>query len=151
MKKLLALLLIAANVLLSHGQESFCDPALQDEVNSYVMKDGAEWLKDFTVETDVVQNTNNIPKPQYSMVLTANNIYRFLIKSSTKFNGRAKLTIFDDYNELKSTEYQSGEIPESLDIKIKETKLYHILVSFQGGKKGCAAFAVYFVKNQITP
>jgi major membrane immunogen (membrane-anchored lipoprotein) len=114
------------------------------------MKDGAMWLKDFSVESDIVQNNNFNPKPQYSMVLKTNSIYRFLIKSSPKFDGKAKLAILDGNIELKSTAYQSGKIPEFVDIEIKETKIYHILVTFQDGKKGCAAFDIYFVKNQAT-
>jgi hypothetical protein len=151
MKNLVFLLLILAGATASYSQDKFCDPALQDEVNNYPMKDGAVWLKDFTVKLDAVGSDKKAPEQRYTMVLTANNFYRFVIKSSNKFDGKAKLTIFDDNNELNSTEYQYGKIPEFLDIEIKETKGYHILVSFQDGKKGCAAFAIFFVKNQITP
>jgi hypothetical protein len=147
MKMLLAFLMILANVTASYGQNKFCDPALLDEVNSYPMKDGAVWLKGFAVELDAAGTDKKAPEQRYTMVLTADNNYRFAIKSSNKFDGKAKLTIFDDNTELKSTTYQYGKIPEFLDIEIKETKGYHIIVSFQDGKKGCAAFAIFFKKK----
>ena len=151
MKNFVFLLLILAGTTVSYSQDKFCDPALQEEVNNYPMKDGAVWLKDFVIELDAAGPDMKPPEQRYTMVLTADNNYRFAIKSSNKFDGKAKLTIFDDNTELKSTAYQYGKIPEFLDIEIKETKGYHIIVSFQDGKKGCAAFAIFFVKNQITP
>ncbi len=147
MKKILCLLIITANLIISYGQDNFCDPVLLDEVNNYPMKDGAIWLKDFTVNSDAVENNYCEIKPQYSVVLKANSIYRFLIKSSPKFDGKAKLSILDGNIVLKSTTYQTGKIPEFVDIEIKETKIYHILVTFQDGKKGCAAFDIYLVNN----
>ncbi len=130
------------------AQKPFCDSALIDEVSNYRMKDGAVFMREYTVMLDSIGTDSVIPEERYSVVLLANVIYRFVIKDSPKCNCEGKLSIADMHNKsLISSNYQKGKKAEQFDIMIKETGAHLLKFSFRNGETGCAVVGMYYVKN----
>jgi hypothetical protein len=147
MKKILCLLIITANLIISYGQDKFCDPALLDSVNNSSLKD-ATWLKDFPVHLEKAKETGIIPEAKYTMVLSKKSVYRFVIGSSSKFKGKMKLSFEDASNNLLFSKILDNDDKlYTIDSEIKVTCPYHITISSINGEEGCAAFAIFFLKE----
>lgn len=148
MIKPLMIFVILLNGLYASCQQPFCDSALIEEVDNYRMKDGAVFMRDYTVMLDSVGNDSVIPVQKYSIVLLANVVYRFIIKGSPKCNCEGQLTVEDMHkSSLISSKFQKGKKPEQFDIKIKETGSHSLNFRFREGRKGCAVIAIYYVKT----
>lgn len=147
-KRLILFSAILFNSLLIRGQVEFCDSALIDEVSNYRMKDGAVFMREYTVMLDSIGADSIIPEQKYSIVLLANIVYRFVIKGYSKCHCEPKLTIENMHKApLISSNYQKGKKPEQFDIKIKETGAHSLNIHFRDGRKGCAVVAMFYVKN----
>jgi hypothetical protein len=149
MKKLIILLLAVASTVMTFGQDKFCDPALAEEVNNYIAKNGGIWLKDFYVSLPKFSEKNKNPEEKYSIVLSADYIYRFILTSSPKYQGDAQLNIEDKSGKLVAIlKTKSKNNPEASDIDIKATDTYTFKVNFLSGSEGCALFTICYVRKK---
>jgi hypothetical protein len=148
MRKLSMLLLLFICTLHVNAQKAFCDSAMINEISNYKMKDGAVFMREYTVMLDSAASDSIVPEQKYSVVLLADVVYRFVIKGHRKCNCEPKLTIDDMHKtRLISSKYQKGKSVEQFDILIKETGSHSLKFSFRNGKQGCAIAAMFYVKN----
>jgi hypothetical protein len=148
MRKLLLLLVFFYFALNSNAQKAFCDSSLIEQISNYKMKDGAVFMREYTVMLDSMRADSIIPEQKYSIVLLANIVYRFVILGYQKCLCEPKLKIEDMHKvQLISSNYQKGKKAEQFDITIKETGSHTLKFSFRDGKKGCAIAAIFYVKN----
>lgn len=148
MKKLIILFFIMWFNLDINAQKAFCDSALIDEISNYKMRDGAVFMREYTVMLDSMKTDSIVPEQKYSIVLLANVVYRFIIKGYKKCDCEPKLTIEDMHKvQLISSDFQKGKKIEQFNILIKETGAHLLKFSFYGGKKGCAVAGMFYVKN----
>jgi hypothetical protein len=148
MRKLSILLLLFIFTLQVNAQKAFCDSSLINEISNYKMKDGAVFMREYTVMLDSATTDSIVPEQKFSVVLLADVVYRFVLKGYQKCYCEPKLTIEDMHKAmLISSKYQKGKSAEQIDILIKETGSHTLKFSFRKGKEGCAIAAMFYVKN----
>jgi hypothetical protein len=149
MKKTIILLISLTLPLFANSQDNYCDPTLADVANKYIDKNGGVWLKDFNISLPKSTGQKNNPEAKYSMVLSSDYVYRFLLTSSLKYSGDAQLIIQDKSgNIIALLKTKLKNIPESSDIDIKVTDTYHITVNFLNGNEGCANFTICYINKK---
>jgi hypothetical protein len=149
MKKIIFFLITTAIATMAFGQDKFCDPTLAEEVNNYTAKNGGVWLKDFDISLQKYTANNPQPEAKYSIVLSADYVYRFLLISSLKYPGDAQLSIEDKAGKLIAVlNTKSKNIPEAYDLDIKTTDSYSFIVNFKDKNEGCANFTICYLKKK---
>ena len=148
MKKLITLFSLLFCLLNVNAQKAFCDSSMIEEISNFRMKDGAGFMREYTVMLDSMGSDSILPEQDYSIVLLSNVIYRFVVLGNKKSNCEPKLTIEDLHKkDLISSNYQKGKKAEQFDILIKETGAYKLKFSFRNGKQGCAIAGMFYVRN----
>jgi hypothetical protein len=143
---ILAFLLISESL----GILAQCDDNL---VKKAVSESGSDAL--FIKEFISKQKRGTVKRPEsiskYLIRLDDSTVYRFNITSDKAYEGTAILQLFNKGRYLGSTyDHLKKENRSSFDFECKETDTYQILISFSGGKSGCAAGVVSIVVNDST-
>jgi hypothetical protein len=128
----------------NHAQSSsklveFCNGVAGEDVT---------YLKDFTIELEAAGADGKAPEQRYTMVLSKGNVYQFTICNAEGSGGKAIAQLFD-IKSLQGTNFSStsGQIGKSFQFQCTKTGAYHLIVSFQDGKKGAAVAIASFVRT----
>jgi len=116
--------------------------------NRIATKDGARYLKDFTVKLNAAPAGEDAPRDKNSFMLRKNTQYRFSVCSSKDYDGRAIVKVYDS-SKLLASNYvvATGQIHRSFDIKCQKTGAYHVFVEFEDGNEGLAVIVLSFVEK----
>jgi len=150
MRNLYILFLIPIIFLTFHIKESQAQTGeeLVNICNRIATKDGAKYLKDFTVKLNAAPAGEDAPRDKNSFMLRKNTQYRFSVCSSKDYDGRAIVKVYDS-SKLLASNYvvATGKIHRSFDIKCQKTGAYHVFVEFEDGKEGLAVIVLSFVEK----
>jgi hypothetical protein len=141
------ILLISLFFLVGTGLKAQSDDALVMAC-SEAAGDDANYLKDFIVEKESAAPGERAPIAKFSMVLSKNTEYRFSICSAANSDGKGIIQLFDSNRLLGSSfnEATGKEYP-MFDFKCQKTGVYHVFISFQGGKAGKAVGILSYVQK----
>jgi hypothetical protein len=116
--------------------------------NRMATKDGAKYLKDFTVKLSAAPPGEDAPRDKNSFMLRKNTQYRFTVCSSKDYSGRAIVKVYDS-SKLLASNYvvATGKIHRTFEIKCQKTGAYHVFVEFEDGKEGLAVVILSFVQK----
>ena len=122
-----------------------CGIALKDEVVKEIGK--STYLKDFRVRLEPV-TTSKKQKEEFSILLNKGTQYRFTVKADSACTDQVVLKLYD-FTKFYGSNYDEsdGMSYTSFDFFCAKTQVYYISLSFAGGKEGCAAAVVSYVKN----
>jgi len=151
MKKFMVVIVmvVLVTVLKAQNKTNFCDPQLQGEVNK-ICAMGGTYLKDFLISPEDLKVNNTKLSYNAELVFKKDNLYRFYIKGSPKFNCEAILTLSQKASKsnIVTLHQKSNEAVAFEDFKIKETGVYLINVSFKDNVKGCALVILSYLEDQ---
>ncbi len=142
---LIPIVFLAFNINESQAQTG---EELVNICNRIATKDGAKYLKDFTVKLNAAPAGEDAPRDKNSFMLRKNTQYRFSVCSSKDYDGRAIVKVYDS-SKLLASNYvvATGKIHRSFDIKCQKTGAYHVFVEFEDGKEGLAVIVLSFVEK----
>lgn len=107
--------------------------------------DDATYLKNYIVKLDAAGTGQKMQIAKYSMILKKNTIYRFSV-CETENSGQGIIKLYDTHEKVGGNVVESsGEVFKAFDFVCKKTGVYHLIVSFKGGKAGKAVVVFSFV------
>ena len=110
-------------------------------------KEEVTYLKDFSIELDAAGADGKVPEQRYTMVLSKGMEYKFTICNAEGSAGKGVLQLWD-MSRLLGTNLvaTTGQLVKGFNFQCNKTGAYHLMVSFQDGKKGSGVTIVSFVK-----
>jgi hypothetical protein len=149
MKKIFPLLicLIVFTLMVENSASAQSSSKLVEFCNGVAGED-ATYLKDFTIELDAAGADGKAPEQRYTMVLSKGNEYQFTVCNAEGSEGKAVCQLFD-ISKLYGTNLSAstGQLGKAFKFQCNKTGAYHLIVSFQDGKKGSAVTIVSFVRT----
>jgi hypothetical protein len=110
--------------------------------------DDATYLKDFPAELEAVGSDGIAKEQRYTMLLSKNTEYRFTVCNMEGSEGKAILSLFDMNKPYLSTyNAATGQHFKSVNFQCQKTGAYHLIITFQDGKKGSATAILSFIKT----
>ncbi|MFO8147230.1 MAG: hypothetical protein ACQESJ_03880 [Bacteroidota bacterium] len=142
---LIPIISLALNINESQAQTG---EELLNICNRIAKKDGAKYLKDFTVKLNAAPSGEDAPRDKNSFMLRKNTQYRFSVCSSKDYDGKAIVKVYDS-SKLLGSNYvvATGKVHQDFEIKIQKTGAYHVFVEFEDGKEGLAVIVLSFVEK----
>jgi len=87
------------------------------------------------------------PQSKYTVVLTKNVQYRFVIVSSRDLQGQGIFKIYDNAKVVLNNYVEATDtIMEVIDFNCTKTGPYHLFAEFKDGMAGSAIIGIYLVK-----
>ena len=125
------------------------DAELLDQSLDIINKHKGTYLKDFQVKLDATPKGAELYTGKFSMVLANSSVYLFTVVSSKEYPGRAKLKLYSG-ERLIAVANNVDENKSTFQFNCQRTGVYHIIISFEDGKEGCALGTLAFLKRLST-
>lgn len=108
----------------------------------------AAYLQEFVVKPDMYYDSPNAPFAKYTMMLSKKTVYRFSVCASDEPGSLPVLQLYNNSTLVASTyNPESGKNLTSFDFVCNKTDVYHLIISYQDGKKGNALAVLWYVKT----
>ncbi len=124
-----------------------CNSQLVTICSSKLAKN-ATYLKELKVKLQAKQSGKQAPVARYSLMLSKGTHYRFSICNAKEFEGKAIIQLYDNNDKLLGSSYlaKSKKHYPAFDFLCQKSSVYKVLISFEGGKAGCAVGILSMVK-----
>lgn len=131
-----------SGLLLSQSEAYLVENCINTECKDVV------YLKDFIVKLDGHSVGERQEEFVTTMLLSKNTEYKFSLCNAETSNGIPVLKLLDN-NILLGSTYNpaTGKMYTAFNFKCQRTGVYHMKISFQDGKPGCAVGILSYVKT----
>ena len=129
-------LLIISVVVLVFVVKSQCNSSLVTVCSGKLAKN-AMYLKELKVKLKAKEAGKKAPVARYSLMLNKGSHYRLSICNAKEFKGKAIIQLYDK-DRLLGSSYMAKKHYPAFDFICKKTAVYKVMISFEGGKQGCA-------------
>lgn len=110
--------------------------------------DDATYLKDFTVELQAAGPDGRAPFQRATVLLRKDYEYRITVCNADGSEGKGVVQLMDMAQSYGSNyNPATGNFAKYINVQIKKTGPYQLMMSFLDGKKGSAVVIVSFVKT----
>ena len=148
MKKILYIVSVLILVsFVSTDAKAQCNSTLGTVCSAKLSKD-ATYLKELRARLKSQKSGQQKPVARFSLLLNKGNHYRFNVCNAKEFESKAVLQLYDR-NKLLGTSYfaKTGKHYPFFDFICPKTGVYKVLISFDGGKEGCAVGILSLIKK----
>lgn len=114
------------------------------------LSEKATYLKELKVRLKAKQSGQKDPVARYALMLSKGTHYRFSVCNAKEFSGKAIIQLYDNNNRLLGSSYnpKTKKHYPAFDFLCSKSSVYKVLVSFEGGKEGCAVGILSMIKNK---
>ena len=151
MKKILYIILIISIFVLGKQTKTYaqCNNQLVT-ICSGNLSSKATYLKELKVRLQAKQPGKKAPIARYALMLSKGTHYRFSVCNAKEFSGKAIIQLYDNNNRLLGSSYNPSNKKHypAFDFLCNKSSVYKVLVSFEGGKEGCAVGILSMIKDK---